>query len=70
MLSSVMNFIKPLFILAGILSTEFIVAQATKQELKICKAIDNRSDAATSLLKTAVNINSGTMNFKRVRMLP
>ena len=39
----------------------------TKQELKICKAIDNRTDDAIALLKTAVNINSGTMNFEGVR---
>jgi glutamate carboxypeptidase len=42
-------------------------AQTTKQEIKICKAIDNRTTAATELLKTAVNINSGTMNFEGVR---
>ena len=44
-------------------------AQVTKQELKTCKAIDSRTPAALALLKAAVNINSGTMNFAGVRQV-
>lgn len=35
--------------------------------MKIVKSIDSRYDAALSLLKESVNINSGTMNFEGVR---
>ena len=45
---------------------EFVAAQVTKQELKISKSVDNRTGAAITLLKKAVNINSGTMNFDGV----
>ncbi|MEO5674886.1 MAG: M20/M25/M40 family metallo-hydrolase [Chitinophagales bacterium] len=54
-------------IILSILSCKFAAAQATRQELKICKAVDNRMVAATTLLKVAVNINSGTMNFAGVK---
>ncbi|WP_083993803.1 M20/M25/M40 family metallo-hydrolase [Gelidibacter algens] len=36
-------------------------------EKKIIKSVDQHSDAAIDLLKKAVNINSGTMNFEGVR---
>ncbi|MBA3649391.1 MAG: M20/M25/M40 family metallo-hydrolase [Chitinophagales bacterium] len=58
---------KSTLLIIFILLPVFLSAQATKQELKIIKAIDNRTAAATALLKTAVNINSGTMNFSGVR---
>jgi len=62
-----MNLAKFLLLLSFFHLPEFISAQATKQELKICKAIDDRTPAAITLLKTAVNINSGTMNFEGVQ---
>ena len=55
------------FIAILLLIPSLVSAQATKQELKICKAIDERTAAATELLKMAVNLNSGTMNFTGVR---
>jgi glutamate carboxypeptidase len=61
-----MNLRKYLFLVLFLLPS-LISAQATTQELKICKAIDDRTAAATTLLKTAVNINSGTMNFEGVK---
>jgi len=48
---------------------ELVAAQATTDELKICKSIDDRTEAAITLLKTSVNINSGTMNFDGVRQV-
>jgi glutamate carboxypeptidase len=64
-----MNFLK-LFPTCFFVMTSFAVtAQLTRQELKICKAIDQRSEAAIVLLKKAVNINSGTMNFEGVRKI-
>jgi glutamate carboxypeptidase len=62
-----MNQIKSLLVLACLLLPEFMTAQPTKQELKICQAIDERSDTAIARLKQAVNINSGTMNFEGVQ---
>ena len=60
-------FMKQMLLCVFILPPHFISAQATPQEREICKYIDNRTAAAISLLKTAVNINSGTMNFEGVR---
>lgn len=62
-----MTTVKPILILVFFLLPGFAAAQVAKQELKITKAIDNRTDAALTLLKKAVNINSGTMNFEGVR---
>lgn len=45
----------------------FAFAQNEKMEKKIIKSVDQHSDAAIDLLKKAVNINSGTMNFEGVR---
>lgn len=45
----------------------FAFAQNEKMEKKIIKSVDQNSDAAIDLLKKAVNINSGTMNFEGVR---
>ncbi len=42
-------------------------AQKGKMENKIVKSIDQHLDASIDLLKKAVNINSGTMNFEGVR---
>lgn len=42
-------------------------AQNNKKERNIINAVDNNSEKAIELIKTAVNINSGTMNFKGVR---
>lgn len=41
-------------------------SQSNKKELKIVKAVDKHSEEAIELIKTSVNINSGTMNFKGV----
>jgi glutamate carboxypeptidase len=64
-----MNLIKPILFYMSFLLPAFVSAQVTKQELKICKAVDSRTAAAITLLKTAVNINSGTMNFDGVHQV-
>ncbi|HUM46495.1 MAG TPA: M20/M25/M40 family metallo-hydrolase [Chitinophagales bacterium] len=51
------------------LFTEHVAAQLTKEELRITKSVDERTGAAIELLKKAVNINSGTMNFAGVRQV-
>jgi glutamate carboxypeptidase len=58
---------KQLIILFFLLFSHLVSAQATHEEKEICKAVDKRTDSAVTLLKTAVNINSGTMNFEGVR---
>jgi glutamate carboxypeptidase len=62
-----MKCVTALIFLVYCLLSEFIFAQVTKQELKICNAVDERTASAITLLKDAVNINSGTMNFEGVR---
>lgn len=42
-------------------------AQSNKTERKIVKAVDAHTEESLELLKKAVNINSGTMNFEGVR---
>ncbi|MCB7482276.1 M20/M25/M40 family metallo-hydrolase [Christiangramia sediminis] len=42
-------------------------SQLNKTEKKIIKAVDMHTDESLKLLEKAVNINSGTMNFKGVR---
>lgn len=44
-----------------------MITNLNKQEQAICSAVDARAAAAIALLKEAVNINSGTMNFEGVR---
>lgn len=44
-------------------------AQKGKMEKRIIKAVDQHLDASIVLLKDAVNINSGTMNFEGVRQV-
>lgn len=56
-----------MLLLPVILLPLFVAGQVTKEELKICKAIDIRAGAALALLRQAVNINSGTMNFDGVK---
>ncbi len=41
-------------------------AQLNKTEKKIVKSVDKNNEASLELLKKAVNINSGTMNFEGV----
>ncbi|NRD21284.1 M20/M25/M40 family metallo-hydrolase [Winogradskyella eckloniae] len=45
----------------------FGFAQNNRLERKIVKAVDKHLDGAIELIKTSVNINSGTMNFEGVR---
>jgi len=52
-----------LFVLLPVLG----LSQLKKEEKALVKAVDSRHSAALELLKKAVNINSGTMNFKGVR---
>lgn len=56
---------KPFFVLFIIMSTSSF-AQNSNTEKKIIKAVDNNTTEAIELLKKAVNINSGTMNFEGV----
>ena len=42
-------------------------SQTNRKEQKIIKAVDVHSEDAIDLIKTAVNINSGTMNFEGVK---
>lgn len=42
-------------------------SQKNKKERKIIEAVDNYTESAIKLIKKAVNINSGTMNFEGVR---
>lgn len=42
-------------------------AQQHKIERKIIKSVDQRTEASLNLLKEAININSGTMNFEGVK---
>ena len=42
-------------------------SQDNRNEGKILKAVDKHSESAIALIKKAVNINSGTMNFEGVR---
>ncbi|HXJ99990.1 MAG TPA: M20/M25/M40 family metallo-hydrolase [Gelidibacter sp.] len=63
-----MNKIAQTFLILSILSTSTLtVAQKGKMENKIVKSVDKHLDASIDLLKKAVNINSGTMNFEGVR---
>lgn len=45
------------------------LGQKNKVERKIVKAVDLGTKDALSLLKTAVNVNSGTMNFEGVKQV-
>ncbi|MBK9731277.1 MAG: M20/M25/M40 family metallo-hydrolase [Chitinophagaceae bacterium] len=62
-----MKHIKPLLLFTALLLPDGIAAQSSAQERKICKSVDSRTADALTLLKNAVNINSGTMNFDGVR---
>ena len=42
-------------------------SQNNKKERKIINAVDNHTENSIALLKKAININSGTMNFKGVK---
>jgi len=50
-----------------ICSTSFVFSQTGKTEKTILKSVDNHTENAIKLLKEAVNINSGTMNFDGVK---
>ena len=64
----ILNKIAQTFLILSILSTSTLtVAQKGKMENKIVKSVDKHLDASIDLLKKAVNINSGTMNFEGVR---
>lgn len=56
-----------IIVLSALLMSVFTVAQNDKMERKIIKSVDQHSEAAIDLLKRAVNINSGTMNFDGVK---
>lgn len=62
-----MKHIKPLLLFTALLLPDGIAAQSSAQERTICKSVDSRTADALTLLKNAVNINSGTMNFDGVR---
>ena len=55
-----------IIILTVLLLSTLTFAQKGKMEKKIIKSVDQHSEAAIDLLKKAVNINSGTMNFDGV----
>lgn len=64
----ILNKIAQTFLILSILSTSTLtVAQKGKMENKIVKSVDKHLDVSIGLLKKAVNINSGTMNFQGVR---
>jgi glutamate carboxypeptidase len=50
-----------------ILSSSQLYSQKDKIERKIVKSVDIHSNESLNLLKRAVNINSGTMNFEGVK---
>lgn len=50
-----------------IFSTSFMFSQTGKTEKTIVKSVDKHTQNAIKLLKEAVNINSGTMNFDGVK---
>lgn len=55
-------------LLLSILSAPYYgTSQVSRTEKKIVKAVDKHTDESLELLKKAVNINSGTMNFEGVR---
>lgn len=62
-----MNLIVYMFFLISFLTPDPVVMQLNQQEQKICTAVDARTPAALNLLKEAININSGTLNFEGVR---
>lgn len=49
------------------LLTSLSYAQVSKQETKIIESIDQHTDTSIELLKTLVNMNSGTMNLEGVK---
>ena len=59
--------LKNLFIFTFLWVSFFGYSQVDEIELKIIEAADMGSERAINLLKRAVNINSGTMNFEGVR---
>ncbi|AVR45148.1 peptidase M20 [Christiangramia fulva] len=63
-LKSILKTVLFLFILGA---PYFSFAQVSRTEKKIIKAVDKHTDESVDLLKKAVNINSGTMNFEGVR---
>ncbi|MEO6166272.1 MAG: M20/M25/M40 family metallo-hydrolase [Chitinophagales bacterium] len=64
-----MYHLQPILFIMFFLVTDPVPAELTKQELKIIKSVDDRTPEAIALLKKAVNINSGTMNFAGVRQV-
>lgn len=61
------NSMKSLLVLLLISVTMSSQAQKNSVEKKIVKSVDKHTDASLDLLRKAVNINSGTMNFEGVR---
>lgn len=57
------------FLLAFLMMSISVGSQAQKNsiEKKIVKSVDQHNEAALDLLRNAVNINSGTMNFEGVK---
>ncbi|WP_282031667.1 M20/M25/M40 family metallo-hydrolase [Winogradskyella eximia] len=58
---------KNLFFLITICFSILSFSQNNRNERKIISAVDKFNESAISLLKKAVNINSGTMNFEGVQ---
>lgn len=56
-----------ILILSALFISSLSFAQKGKMEKKIIKSVDQHVDASIDLLKKAVNINSGTMNFDGVK---
>ncbi|MGC1630993.1 MAG: M20/M25/M40 family metallo-hydrolase [Gelidibacter sp.] len=56
-----------ILVLSVLFLSTFTFAQKGKMENKIVKSVDQHLDASIELLKKAVNINSGTMNFEGVK---
>ncbi|APG60514.1 M20/M25/M40 family metallo-hydrolase [Christiangramia salexigens] len=65
-----MHSILKTFILLLVLNLPFISsAQLNRVEKKIVRSVDKHNDNSLELLKKAVNINSGTMNFEGVKQV-
>lgn len=61
------NTFKFLLVLTIIGTSMNLQAQKNSTEKKIVKSVDKHNEASLDLLRKAININSGTMNFKGVR---
>lgn len=60
---------KPLFLFIILSLPIFSFSQTSKVEKKIVRAVDKHTSESLALLKEAVSINSGTMNFDGVKQV-